>query len=253
MNQENNQVSEPTIPSASTIITFSPNAGEILPVEQPIISQPATTSAPIISALEPPVGAVRRSTSVTIKGKNFVTGSQVKFGNLDAAEVTFKSSEELIAVTPSKSELGTVNVQVVNPDGQTSVPEKTFQYVAPQTGAIKFTDAELLDTSPNIIGDGETAINVGIGSDNSGFGTIRAGQSASITGQYELIAIICNQFGCFPVGLNDLVNPTVGGTPPASQVSFNPNPPILTFDPVVVTLSTSISTPPGSYSVSIGG
>ena len=99
---------------------------------------------PSLTSLDRSSGPEAGGTEVTLTGSDFASGATVSFGQLAATSVTFVSSTQLIAVTPSH-DAGTVNVAVTNPDllSGTLVGAFTFgaaprvDRVNPSTGPIE--------------------------------------------------------------------------------------------------------------------
>ncbi len=89
---------------------------------------------PGIASLTPDTGLNTGGTTVIIRGVGYQNGATVKFGALSAASVTFVSSSELQIVTPAQA-VGTVNVEVRNPDGAIATRVNGFRY-----GQILFQD-----------------------------------------------------------------------------------------------------------------
>jgi hypothetical protein len=82
-------------------------------------------SAPFISNVAPSAGTVSGGTTVTINGKNFVSGAQVLVGGQQAV-VQSLTSTSITAVVPANA-AGTSPVMVVNPDqGQGSQSSNTL-------------------------------------------------------------------------------------------------------------------------------
>ncbi len=115
-------------------------------------------AAPTITNVAPGTGALAGGTSLTIAGTNFANGATVAFVELPsndvfgtpsskaAASVTFNSSTQLTATTPSAVNAGAVDVVVMNPDFQTarrasgftyspSAPAPTVTAVSPNSGS----------------------------------------------------------------------------------------------------------------------
>jgi hypothetical protein len=121
-------------------------------------TQPAPPPAPSIASVNPNSGPLAGGTSVIIFGQNFAQGCTVRFGGIDSAQVAFNSSGQLTAITPSQTTPGTVNVRVVNPDGQAGVLQSAFQYVQPAPAPL-------------------------VSSINPAFGPLSGGTQVSISGQ----------------------------------------------------------------------
>jgi signal transduction histidine kinase len=88
---------------------------------------------PSISGISPNSGSMAGGDSVTISGSHFVSGATVKFGNIEAEDVTFVNSSTLTVVTPPSSG-GTKNVIVTNPDGQSGTAINGFTFIRPPPG-----------------------------------------------------------------------------------------------------------------------
>ncbi|HUA15107.1 MAG TPA: IPT/TIG domain-containing protein [Verrucomicrobiae bacterium] len=75
---------------------------------------------PTLTSISPTSGPSNGGTAVTLSGANFLSGATVAFGSAPATNVVVVNSGQITATTPSNA-VGTVNVTVMNPDGQTSV------------------------------------------------------------------------------------------------------------------------------------
>jgi PKD repeat protein len=73
--------------------------------------------APTVTSVSPASGSTSGGTTVTITGTGFLSGATVKFGTVNATSTGVSNDTTIIATTPAES-AGTVNVQVINPDGQ---------------------------------------------------------------------------------------------------------------------------------------
>ena len=87
----------------------------------------SSNPAPIFTSLNPSSGSSSGGTAVTITGQNFVNGCSVKFGGVDAVQVTFVSSTQVVAVTPPQA-VGPATVSLINPDQKRFVAEDAFTY-----------------------------------------------------------------------------------------------------------------------------
>jgi len=85
------------------------------------------TSAPTLSSVSPNTGPVTGGTAVTILGSGFQSGTNVAFGGISAASVTFVSSTEIQAVSPS-SAAGTVSIAIANSSSQTATLAAAFTF-----------------------------------------------------------------------------------------------------------------------------
>ena len=87
---------------------------------------------PSLASISPSSGSTNGGTSVTLSGSNFVSGATVKFGNNAAVNVVVVSSGTITAFT-APATAGTVNVTVVNPDGQSGSLSNAFTFKSPPT------------------------------------------------------------------------------------------------------------------------
>jgi hypothetical protein len=86
---------------------------------------------PAITSVTPATGPVAGGTAASIFGTNFQPGASVFFGGV-AATVTGVTATEIAVQTPPRA-AGTVDVQVRNPDNQSSTLPGAFTYLNPPT------------------------------------------------------------------------------------------------------------------------
>jgi hypothetical protein len=84
----------------------------------PVDSGNPDKPAPTVTSVTPTHGPHTGGTSVTINGSNFQQGASVVFGTTSAANVSFTSSTQLIAVTAAAPSPGSASVTVINPDSK---------------------------------------------------------------------------------------------------------------------------------------
>lgn len=96
----------------------------------------STFAAPTIASLSVGSGTQNGGTSVTITGTGFLPGipgppgpPAVFFGGRPATSVTYVSATSITCVTPAMSGTGTVNVILVNADGQQVTALGAFSFV----------------------------------------------------------------------------------------------------------------------------
>lgn len=85
---------------------------------------------PEILAVDPSVGARTGGEQVKLTGERFVDGAKVYF-NSTLVNSTFVSSQEISLITPVWSKADTVDVKVVNPNGQSATLTKGYTYEDP--------------------------------------------------------------------------------------------------------------------------
>lgn len=93
---------------------------------------------PEVTNVIPAVGPLTGGTPVTISGAHFQAGInlQVYFGTVAASEVTFSSDSFITAVSPSGTP-GTVDVRIINPDGQQSPVTAADRYTIPHLAFVE--------------------------------------------------------------------------------------------------------------------
>ena len=90
-----------------------------------------TTPAPTLTAVAPPLGPTSGTTTLTLTGTNFTSGTTVQIGAAMATGVAFVSPTQLTAVLPAQpTAFGKVPVVVARPDGQTATGSDLFGYFA---------------------------------------------------------------------------------------------------------------------------
>ena len=92
---------------------------------------------PAISAVYPSSGPTSGNTRIRVLGRKFQPGSIVRLSGVAVSALTFKSAGELAGLTPPLA-AGTYSLEVVQPDGTTTLLPNAFTYlqltkVAPRT------------------------------------------------------------------------------------------------------------------------
>ena len=84
---------------------------------------------PVITVVTPNQGPAAGGTSVTISGSNFKNGAIVTFGGMAASNVVVASANQITCDTPPHFPAA-VDVQVTNPDGQSTLALNVFTYAS---------------------------------------------------------------------------------------------------------------------------
>lgn len=95
---------------------------------------PTPSVAPTIEAVSPPSGPATGGTEIVIFGRNFANRATVALGAWPAVNVAVLSETTITAITP-RHEAGTVDVTVVNADGQMGTLSGAYTYVADPSAA----------------------------------------------------------------------------------------------------------------------
>ena len=128
--------------STITAVTGAHSAGAVDVVVMNPDSQSATLAngftyvanppppAPTVTTVSPNSGSNEGGTAVTISGTGFVTGATVSFSGIAATNVNVTSSTSITATTPAH-DIGSVDIVVKNPDGQSSTLPNGYSYALP--------------------------------------------------------------------------------------------------------------------------
>jgi uncharacterized protein YegL len=94
--------------------------------------EPAPDPAPIITSLSVNQGLVLGGELIYIDGKNFKSGAEVYFGNRKAEVLNYYSAEKMRVKVPEAEnrQSGTVDIKVINPDGQEAILSAAYTYTA---------------------------------------------------------------------------------------------------------------------------
>ncbi len=108
---------------------------------------------PVVTSIDPNSGTQLGSTSVTISGNSFQSGSTVTFGDSTATDIVVVSSAIVTAKTSSYP-AGTVDVIVTNPNGLADTLSNGFIFIPPLvvTSINPNSDTQLGGTSVTISG-----------------------------------------------------------------------------------------------------
>ena len=89
-------------------------------------------NVPVVTSISPDTGLAAGGAEVTILGKNFTIGSEVRFGENEATDVEYVSSSKLVATSPAGPEGKKVHVVVVVGDmtSDTEFDTDGFAYAA---------------------------------------------------------------------------------------------------------------------------
>ena len=93
--------------------------------------------APKIESISPQMGPIEGGTEVTMVGQNFQPGAQLWFGPYLASNVVVENSLIIHVDTPGAGAPGTVDVKIINGDGQSGTLTKGYTYMlAPELSGI---------------------------------------------------------------------------------------------------------------------
>ncbi len=86
--------------------------------------------APVISSVAPPAGPLAGGMTITLSGSSFLAGATVTVGGGNCTSVNVISSNSISCVTPPHG-VGSVNVSLINPDGQSTSLTNSYTYEVP--------------------------------------------------------------------------------------------------------------------------
>lgn len=91
--------------------------------------------APEITAISPDEGRTDSPTKITVTGRGFVSGVELKIGAIAAQDVTLGGATTLGATVPQGIAAGVYDVVVTNPDGQAAILSDGFTIVGSSGGS----------------------------------------------------------------------------------------------------------------------
>jgi hypothetical protein len=104
-----------------------------------------SSTSPDFDSISPTSGPLAGGTRVTVRGRNFTTGSRVWVGGR-IASTTYVSSTQLNATTPAGAAVGLTHVSVTTPDRTTVTRGNAFTYTG-TTASETAADTTLADAS----------------------------------------------------------------------------------------------------------
>ncbi|MGA9771367.1 MAG: IPT/TIG domain-containing protein, partial [Blastocatellia bacterium] len=158
------------------VVANSDGQSATLPSGFTYVTNP-TPPAPAVTTVSPNSGSNEGGTVVTISGTGFVTGATVRFGGVAATSVNVTSSTSITATSPAH-DIGSVDVVVTNPDGQSGTSSNGFSYALPiMTETILLAD----DFNDNALNSTKWAIsNLFSGFTDAGLPTLETNQRLEI-------------------------------------------------------------------------
>jgi len=114
-------------PETVDVKVVSANGKEAILTQAYTYLAPPPPPAPVIDSVSPNSTRVDKSILTYIDGANFNQGAKVEIGEVELS-VTFVSDKRLRVKTPLVTEAATVDVKVMNPDGQFAVKAQAFTY-----------------------------------------------------------------------------------------------------------------------------
>jgi hypothetical protein len=160
---------------------------------------------PAVTSVSPNKGPTIGGTSVTISGNGFAQGATVTFGGIAATNIVIVNISTITASTPP-NEIGSVNVVVANPNGQSGSLTKGFVYEETVLLEDDFNDnsLNLAKWSPNNLFSGFTDASVPArelaqqvqigplvsGQNGSHYNGIRSTNTFDFTGAYSFVELV---------------------------------------------------------------
>lgn len=89
---------------------------------------PIVVPAPIITTISPNSGAMSGNYIIDINGENFQKNAKVTIGSTQLNLYSYVSANKVKVMVPASSTVGTVDVTITNPDGQSATLSAGFTY-----------------------------------------------------------------------------------------------------------------------------
>ncbi|WP_432407344.1 IPT/TIG domain-containing protein [Wukongibacter sp. M2B1] len=108
-------------------------------------TEPPAPPAPEIISVSPAEGKLAGGQAIYIEGANFSSGGEVYFGEKKASGYYRYSDNRIRAISPLADEVGTVDIRVVNQDGQSTTLTGGFTYnaVVPSITSVSISEGEM--------------------------------------------------------------------------------------------------------------
>ncbi len=185
-----------------------------------------TVPAPSISAVVPASGSTGGGNNITVSGTNFLSGIQIFVGGLPCTDTTRVSSTQLVCQVPRHEAAGSVDVRVLNTDGQSGTSPYTYilfpaphlTSISPDHGTSNGGTAVTavgtgFTSGVRITLDGEDASNVVLASDTS----LTFATKSHIAGAVEVAVINSDgQQHALSNAFTFILPPNVGSVSPSS-------------------------------------
>ncbi|MFE4573232.1 IPT/TIG domain-containing protein [Paenibacillus chitinolyticus] len=141
------KVTTPVWPAAGNVdVTVTNPDGQSVTLPQAFTFEtPPPPPAPEITTVSPNSGELAGGLVVTVNGKNFDTGVKVYFNDTQVTASRYSTTQIKVS-TPKWTAAGTVNIKVVNTDGQEATLPNSFTYLAPP---VTDNAIELVNVTPN--------------------------------------------------------------------------------------------------------
>jgi len=130
------------VPLGTTSTTFEDHIGNSYSVETANPTVQVTNPAPVVSEVNANKGLTAGGETVTIKGQNFLADAKVYFGS-KLATISSVSSNEIIVTAPSGTQGTTVDVKVLNSDGQFATGQYSY-YDVPTITSVTPAEGEMV-------------------------------------------------------------------------------------------------------------
>lgn len=195
--------------------------------------EPPKPPAPTVTAITPNTGPKIGGDIVYIDGTNFVNGVKVSFNGIAATVLNYYSASKIRIQVPASAVLGSVDVVITNPDGQSvtlpqgytyTVVQPTITSLSPNNGALAGGDIIYVNGTNFMSG-----LNITVG-----------GKTATLLNYYSSSSIRIQ----IPAGSSAGTVPLVITNPDGTSVStsFTYNPPPLKPAPTITNLMFSDAT-----------
>ena len=93
--------------------------------------EPPKAKAPVITGINPNQGYLAGGDIVYIDGENFVNGITAKIGNVNATVLNYYSANRIRILIPASTQLGSFDLTLTNPDGQSVSMASAYTYIEP--------------------------------------------------------------------------------------------------------------------------
>lgn len=204
---------------------------------------PIIIPAPVITSVTPDSGSKAGNYLMTIVGENFQKNAKVMIGSTELNLYSYVSATQVRVMVPASSSAETVDVTIMNPDGQSATLTGGFTYVEPQ-----ITISKLIPGNGPLAGG--TSVYVDGTNYDPGMTVTFNGQPLNFTyvssARIRIVTPPGTASGPVPVVLT---NPS--GSTATAQFSYDP-PPVVPA-PSITNLTVKSGSIAGGYSMYVDG
>ncbi|MBU3142339.1 IPT/TIG domain-containing protein [Clostridium sp. CF012] len=119
-------------PGTTDVVVTNPDGQSVTLTGGYTYNEPPKLAAPTITSLSQNSGLIKGGELVTINGTGFQPGLKVTIGGIEVNIANFYGATRFRILMPATINEGSVDVEVVNPDGQKATSNAAYTYIIPE-------------------------------------------------------------------------------------------------------------------------